>query len=111
MAITGKDVLTALGIDETHVSDISLPPAERTISLRCEGVLIDLRHIARRMRGNVTDVVIPRHSIAHMIDMGKDNDERHGFNDLDEPLGSEIRLALQGLYSKLEALLPLADEA
>lgn len=111
MALTGKDVLDALGIDESHQSDIGLPGAESTVSLRQEGVLIDLQYLAKRTRTSVNDVAVLRHNLKHMIDAGRSADERNGFNELPEPFGAEVRFALQGIYAKLEALLDRADEA
>lgn len=111
MALTGKDVLDALGIDETHVSDIGLPGEHAVISLRSEGILLELRTLARWENALVGNVPVSREALRGMIDSGRAADERNGFNSLPDPLGRDIRLALEGVYAKLEALLHPANEA
>lgn len=112
MALTGKDVLDALGIDETHESNIELPtPAERIVSLRKEGVLLDLQRIAKRSGGTAATARVSRSHVRCMIDEGRRRDEQHGVFDIEESLGINIRFAVQEIYVKLEALLDLADEA
>lgn len=111
MALTGKDVLATLGIDETHVSDIGLPGVHAVISLRNEGILLELRTIARWKNALVGNVAISREALQGLIDSGRAADERNGFNSLPDPLGGDIRLALGDVYAKLQALLELANEA
>ena len=109
--ITGKDVLGALGIDERHESDISLSMPWNVVSLRKEGVLLDLRRLANGTGESLADVAVTKDTLRSMIQTGRANDQRYGFLDLDDFSSPKISEVLNKIYEAIEALIPLADEA
>lgn len=111
MALTGKDILDALGIDETHEADIGQPAVERTVSLLKERLLLDLRSIAKKRGSNIDALTIERWDLVSMIDGARMYEVRNGYSTMGGELGTAICTGLKEVYVSLERLLSDAVEA
>lgn len=109
--VNGKAVLDAIGIDETFESDMKKGTVDRTIDLLKERILMDVRVHARIRGSSIVDARFEHHDLATLIDSTRMWTVKNGYEDLPDPLGGAIRDRLHGVYSSLEALLPLAEEA
>lgn len=110
MALTGKDVLTALTIDEGYESNMKLPTVDRTMSLMLERVVLDLRALARRMNADIAHTPVKQSDILGTIASIRDEYARNGYDDLPGSVGARIRANIDDIVTTLNRLIPLADE-
>ena len=110
MALTGKDVLTALAIDEGYESNMRLSTVDRTMSLMLERVVLDLRALARRMNADIAHTPVKQSDIFETIASIRDEYARNGYDDLPGSVGDNIRAKIDGIISALNNLIPFADE-
>lgn len=106
MALTGKDVLDALGIEHDHYADIGKGSLEeQAFSLLGEDARIELDRIARQQQMNdIAAVALKDAHINHLIESGRGYFERGGTLDGDTPIGAAQRNALERFKALLGTL-------
>jgi hypothetical protein len=92
MALTGKDVLTALAIDEGYESNMRLSTVDRT------------------MNADIAHTPVKQSDIFETIASIRDEYARNGYDDLPGSVGDNIRAKIDGIISALNNLIPFADE-
>ncbi len=96
MALTGKDVLGALGIERDHSADIGKgTQEEQAFSLLGEDARITLDHVAKTQGVNdISAIPLKDAHINHIIQSGHGYFERGGMLNGDTPIGQAQRAAL-----------------
>lgn len=105
MAITAKEALDVLGIDEDYVSSMDGGITARTASLLREHILIELRHFARGR--NIENVVLEAHDIDMLVHESRRYLERCGLLELPDEISGPMLTCLQ----EVAVLLRTADAA
>lgn len=96
MALTGNDVLNALGMKFDHVADICAgSQEEQAFSLLCEDVRLELDRIAKlRKSDDIRGIPLTQENITHILASGREYFERGGLLDDNGPVGSAQKAAL-----------------
>ncbi len=111
MALTGKDILNALGIDETFEAGFPASHSTCFVGLLQERILLDLRAAARVRETSIAEFTIEPHTLAGIIDHARIWERQNGLDTMEGGLGMKIREALSNVHFALENLLSQTTEA